>query len=113
MYSQQSMSSMLHEISDLEADNTGFKLSSHEKAAAADSAQFEVLGNQLIALYANTENLRSRELIWDYLNEAGFVWLKKLITRDTAPLSEPLSLTSLAQYVRLAAANDLGFAEEY
>lgn len=113
MKSSQSMCSILHEISDLEANNSGFKLNSHVKTASADSVQFEALGNQLIALYASTENLRSRELIWDYLDQAGFVWLKKLVTRNTAPLAEPVSLTSLAQYVRHAAANDIGIAEEF
>ena len=42
-------------------------------------------GNELIQLYSVTENLETRELITDFMKEAGYTWLRKLLTRDMTP----------------------------
>ena len=47
------------------------------------------LGNRLIDLYYATDNLQTRELITQFLKSAGFVWLRKLVTRDTSPAAAP------------------------
>jgi len=42
---------------------------------------FDRLGGSLIDLYYLSTNLRTRELIRDFMQQAGPVWLRKLITR--------------------------------
>jgi len=42
-------------------------------------------GNELIQLYSVTENLETRELITNFMKEAGYSWLRKLLTRDMSP----------------------------
>ena len=65
------------------------------------------LGNSLIVLYYKTHRLYTRELITTFMTEAGVVWLRKLLTRDTGPVASSVSrLASLADYVGLLAAND-------
>jgi len=65
------------------------------------------IGNSLIEVYYQTDNLRTRELIMEFMHQAGVQWMRKLITRDTTPLNETqLKLTSLDSYVNLIAAND-------
>jgi len=39
-------------------------------------------GNELIQIYSNTENLKTRH----FMQEAGYTWLRKLLTRDTSPV---------------------------
>ena len=43
-------------------------------------------GNELIQIYSETENLQTRELITKFMQEAGYTWLRKLLTRDTSPV---------------------------
>ena len=43
-------------------------------------------GNELIQIYSETENLQTRELITNFMQEAGYTWLRKLLTRDTSPV---------------------------
>jgi len=43
-------------------------------------------GNELIQIYSNTENLKTRQLITNFMQEAGYTWLRKLLTRDTSPV---------------------------
>ena len=65
------------------------------------------LGNSLIHIYYATTNLRTRELITEFMNQAGVVWLRKLLTRDTGPIASTASqFASLDDYVELLAAND-------
>ena len=65
------------------------------------------LGNRLIELYARTRNLRTRELITQFMQHAGAIWLHKLFTRDSSPVQTPTGvLASIEDYVRLIAAND-------
>ena len=44
-------------------------------------------GIELIEIYANTEKLEIRKLITDFMSEAGYPWLHKLVTRDTQALA--------------------------
>lgn len=64
------------------------------------------LGVELIKHYYKTETLRTRELILAFMDHAGFEWVKKLLTRDTEPMPQRASFTSLEEYTQLAAAND-------
>ncbi len=65
------------------------------------------LGNKLIKLYYKRENLKTRELIRDFMSAAGVVWLRKLLTKDTAPISSSVApFASLDEYISLVAAND-------
>jgi len=43
-------------------------------------------GNELIQIYSNTENLKTRQLITNFMQEAGYTRLRKLLTRDTSPV---------------------------
>lgn len=43
-------------------------------------------GIELIEIYANTEKLETRKLITNFMQEAGYTWLRKLLTRDTSPV---------------------------
>lgn len=64
------------------------------------------IGNQLIDYYYQTPSLETRALIRDFMEQAGFHWLKKLITRDTGSVDQFIGLTSLEDYTALAVAND-------
>ncbi|MEM7359191.1 MAG: hypothetical protein AAF431_08840 [Pseudomonadota bacterium] len=64
------------------------------------------LGNKLIQYYYQTSNLRTRQLITEFMNAAGFVWIKKLVTKDLNPVSDVSHFSSLDEYIALAAAND-------
>lgn len=65
------------------------------------------IGNSLIEIYYQTDNLRTRELIMSFMNEAGVCWMRKLITRDTSEMSDAqVSISSIDNYVNLIAAND-------
>jgi len=64
------------------------------------------LGFRMIDLYYSTSNIRSRKLIMDFMQRAGFNWLRKLIMRDTSPMVSVAIFASLDDYVRLIAAND-------
>jgi len=65
------------------------------------------LGNCLIKVYFSTDNLETRELITEFMTEAGAVWLRKLLTRDTAPISSTMrQFASIDDYMGLLAAND-------
>lgn len=64
------------------------------------------LGISLIDLYYSTKNIRTRELIMSFMNDAGYHWLRKLVTRDTSPLTTDMNISSLEDYVHLIAANE-------
>jgi len=65
------------------------------------------LGNELIKLYYARESLQTRELIRTFLDKAGIVWLRKLLTRDLNPVvSSERRFASLDEYIGLLAAND-------
>lgn len=65
------------------------------------------LGNRLIALYYQTANIHSRELITEFMTQAGVVWLRKLLTKDTGAIASSKSqFASLNDYLGLLGAND-------
>jgi len=65
------------------------------------------LGNSLIDLYYSSNNLETRELITSFMNEAGVVWMRKLLTRDTGEVQSSKSrFASLADYIGLISSND-------
>jgi hypothetical protein len=64
------------------------------------------IGNQLIQFYYTTSNKESRQLVIEFMHEAGFEWTRKLIMRDLDSTTSPPTFTGLTEYTRLAAAND-------
>jgi hypothetical protein len=65
------------------------------------------LGNRLIDVYYSSSNLQTRELIRDFMEDAGVVWMRKLITRDNRAIaSTSTRFASLTDYIELLAAND-------
>lgn len=65
------------------------------------------LGNCLIDLYYASRNLQTRELITEFMTEAGVVWARKLLMRDTSSIaSTATKFATLNDYVELLAAND-------
>jgi hypothetical protein len=65
------------------------------------------LGNRLIYLYYQTASISSRELITEFMSQAGVVWLRKLLTKDTAPIASSRSeFASMSDYLDLLIAND-------
>ena len=75
------------------------------KTRGLDIADDEI-GNQLIDFYYQTSALETRSLIREFMEHAGFIWVKKLITKDTNPVDEFEGLSTLAEYTAHAAAND-------
>ncbi len=68
---------------------------------------FDQVGGKLIELYYVTGNLRTRELIWSFMQDAGEVWLQKLVTRDALPCAiSRIQLASMDDYLGLLASND-------
>ncbi|NNC99637.1 MAG: hypothetical protein HKN85_05605 [Gammaproteobacteria bacterium] len=41
----------------------------------------------LINLYIETQDLETRVLITEFMEQAGYPWLRKLVTRDPTPVS--------------------------
>lgn len=65
------------------------------------------IGNRLIKLYYQTPNIHTRELITEFMTQAGVVWLRKLLTKDTASIASTESrFASLDDYLSLLVAND-------
>lgn len=54
----------------------------HETTLIEDDFISEDLGEELIQIYSATENLETRELITGFMHEAGYKWLRRLMTRD-------------------------------
>lgn len=69
------------------------------------------LGNCLIRVYSETDNLLTRELITSFMEQAGVFWTRKLLTRDTSPIESSIfklgrRFASLSDYLGLLPAND-------
>ena len=93
----ENMVDMLHEIRQIETV---------EHASIIDVPS-DQLGNGLIDLYYESTNLHTRELVTALLEQAGFVWLRKLVSRDTSPVESPHgTIASLDDYMQFLAAND-------
>ena len=58
----------------------------HARSLIENDFVAEEAGNELIQIYSNTENLKTRKLITNFMQEAGYTWLRKLLTRDTGPV---------------------------
>ncbi len=42
----------------------------------------EQIALRLIKIYRETDDLESRQLIMEFMTDAGYAWLRKLFTRD-------------------------------
>ncbi len=103
MILNEAMVNHLHEIRCIESTYTGKQL----------NVPANQLGNRLIVLYYKTKRLETRELITSFMTEAGVVWLRKLLTRDTSPIaSTHTQFACMEDYLGLLAAND-GASETY
>ena len=78
MIANTAMIHLLHKIVDQEPQ---YEQNLIQNDFIADQA-----GNELIQIYSNTENLKTRKLITNFMQEAGYIWLRKLLTRDTSPV---------------------------
>lgn len=78
MIANTAMIHLLHKIVDQEPQ---YEQNLIQNDFIADQA-----GNELIQIYSNTENLKTRKLITNFMQEAGYTWLRKLLTRDTSPV---------------------------
>jgi len=97
MILSESMVEKLHEIRRIE---------SSKMSNVLDVASNE-LGNCLIDVYYSTSNLETRELITEFMNEAGVNWLRKLLTKDTSPVeATKSSFATVNDYMSLMPAND-------
>jgi hypothetical protein len=81
------------------------------KLSAGTAEQLNVpaneLGNRLIVLYYKTHCLATRKLITEFMSQAGVVWLRKLLTRDTGPISSSQTrFACMSDYLGMLAAND-------
>ena len=65
----------------------------------------EQLGQQLIRVYYASQRLKTRLRIREIFERAGSSWVQKLITRDVSE-QLPFNLSTLDDYLELAAAND-------
>lgn len=97
MILNEAMVDALHEIRRIETD----KISRILNVPAVE------LGNCLIRLYYSSSRLQTRELIAGFMKEAGVVWMRKLLMRDTASIaSTHTQFATLNDYIDLLAAND-------
>lgn len=65
------------------------------------------LGNCLIDVYYSTANIKTRQLITSFMDEAGVVWLRKLLTRDTDKIaSSKNTFASMSDYMSILASSD-------
>ena len=72
---------MIHLLNKIVDQEPQYERNLIENEFIADEA-----GNELIHIYSDTENLKTRELITNFMQEAGHTWLRKLLTRDTSPV---------------------------
>ncbi len=97
MILSETMVDALHSIRRIESTYTGKQL----------NVPANELGNRLIVLYYKTCKLETRELITQFMTEAGVVWLRKLISCDLSSIaSSQSSFASMDDYLGLLAAND-------
>jgi len=97
MILNETMVDALHAIRCIESTNNGKRL----------NVPANELGNRLIKLYYHTPILETRELITEFMTQAGVVWLRKLLTKDVGPIaSSSTRFASMNDYLSLLAAND-------
>lgn len=56
----------------------------HAQSLTEDDFISEDVGVELIQIYQATSNLETRELITGFMQEAGYTWLRRLVTRDVS-----------------------------
>jgi len=54
----------------------------HENSLIEDDFVSQEVGVELIQIYHSTTNLQMRELITGFMHEAGYTWLRRLLTKD-------------------------------
>lgn len=54
----------------------------YEHSLTEDDYISEDVGAELIEIYQSTSNLETRELITGFMHEAGYTWLRRLMTRN-------------------------------
>lgn len=97
MILNEAMLDALHGIKRIESANNGKQL----------DVPANELGNRLIKLYYHTKILQTRELITEFMTQAGVVWLRKLLTKDVRPIaSSSTRFASMDDYLSLLVAND-------
>lgn len=97
MILNEAMAAAVHGIRRIESTNNG----KHLNVPANE------LGNRLIKLYYHTQLAETRELITEFMTQAGVVWLRKLLTKDVGPIaSSDTRFASMDDYLSLLAAND-------
>jgi len=96
MILSKSMVDTLDAIRRIESENNGKRL----------DVPTNELGNRLIKLYYHTAFPETRELITEFMTQAGVVWLRKLLTKDVSPIASSESrFASMSDYLSLLAAN--------
>lgn len=97
MILNEAMVDALHAIRRIESVYTGRQL----------NVPANELGNRLIVLYYKTQRLETRELITEFMTQAGVVWLRKLVACDIGPIASSESqFASMNDYLDLLASND-------
>ena len=59
----------------------------HENSLTEDDFVSQEVGVELIQIYHSTSNLEIRELITGFMHEAGYTWLRRLVTKDMGQLA--------------------------
>jgi len=59
----------------------------HENSLTDDDFVSQEVGVELIQIYHSTTNLEIRELITGFMHEAGYTWLRRLVTKDMGQLA--------------------------
>jgi len=54
-----------------------------EKSLLGDGDQARDIGSALIRLYSETDSFRTQKLITQFMTEAGYSWLRRLVTRGS------------------------------
>ncbi len=97
MIINEEMSQALYSIKQIESSYTSKQLNGSSNE----------VGNRLIVLYYKTRSIATRELVTEFMTQAGIVWLRKLLTGDIRPIaSSRNNFASLDDYLGLLTAND-------
>lgn len=54
-----------------------------ERSLLGDGEHVSDIGSALIKLYTETESFRTQKMITQFMTEAGYSWLRRLVTRDS------------------------------
>lgn len=59
----------------------------HESSLIQDDFVSQDVGVELIQIYHSTSNLEIRELITGFMHQAGYKWLRRLVTKNMGQLA--------------------------